>query len=212
MTANAPGQKPESAADLIELLEVREAPLPDGDTGEGLRFRTNRGEFNGIIHRAPDAKQAVIWVCGARGGFGGPGPGTYAKLAEELTGKGITSVRLDYRFPSDLLECVLDLLAGVSYCKSEGCDSIVVVGHSFGGAVVIAGGRFQPGRQGSRFPFASDPRRRDGRPPGPSPALGGPRQGRHPPPLLLCPTDIRMGERAQGTRTLRRGGTPAGRM
>ena len=148
MTANAPGQKPESAADLIELLEVREAPLPDGDTGEGLRFRTNRGEFNGIVHHAPDSDRAVIWVCGARGGFGGPGPGTYAKLAEELTGKGITSVRLDYRIPSDLLECVLDLLAGVTYCKSEGCDSIVVVGHSFGGAVVIAGGASSPDVKG----------------------------------------------------------------
>ena len=212
MTANAPGQKPESAADLIELLEVREAPLPDGDTGEGLRFRTNRGEFNGIVHRAPDSDRAVIWVCGARGGFGGPGPGIYAKLAEELTGKGITSVRLDYRIPSDLLECVLDLLAGVTYCKSEGCDSIVVVGHSFGGAVVIAGGASSPDVKGVVSLSPQTHGAGMAGMPGPSPALGGPRQGRHPPPLLLRPTDIRLGERAQGTRALRRGGTPAGRM
>ncbi len=133
-------QKPESAADLIKLLRVSDAPLPDGDTGEGLKFHTNRGEFSGIIHRAEGGDRAVIWVCGARGGFGGPGPGTYARLSEQLTAQGITSLRLDYRFPNDLLECVLDLLAGVAYCKENGFGPVVVVGHSFGGAVVIAAG------------------------------------------------------------------------
>ena len=136
----ASGRRPESAADLIKLFRVTDSPLPDGDTGAGLKFHTNRGEFRGIIHRADGADHAVIWVCGARGGFGGPGPGTYARLAEWLTEQGITSLRLDYRFPNDLLECVLDLLAGVTYCKESGYGPVVVVGHSFGGAVVIAAG------------------------------------------------------------------------
>ncbi len=144
----APGQKPESAADLIKLLRVSDAPLPDGDTGAGLKFHTNRGEFRGIVHRAGgaagDGGRAVIWVCGARGGFGGPGPGTYARLSEQLTQQGITSLRLDYRFPNDLLECVLDLLAGVEYCQEKGYGPVVVVGHSFGGAVVIAAGATSP--------------------------------------------------------------------
>ena len=144
----APGQKPESAADLIKLLRVSDAPLPDGDTGAGLKFHTNRGEFRGIVHRAGGAAdaggRAVIWVCGARGGFGGPGPGTYARLSEQLTQQGITSLRLDYRFPNDLLECVLDLLAGVEYCQEKGYGPVVVVGHSFGGAVVIAAGATSP--------------------------------------------------------------------
>ena len=81
-----PGQKPESVADLIKLLRVTDTPLPDGDTGAGLKFHTNRGEFSGIVHKAENSDRAVIWVCGARGGFGGPGPGTYARLSEQLTG------------------------------------------------------------------------------------------------------------------------------
>ena len=137
-------QRPESANDLIKLLRVSEAPLPDGDAGAGLKFHTNRGEFSGILHESPGADKAVIWVCGARGGFGGPGPGTYARLAGQLTEQGITSLRLDYRFPNDLLECVLDLLAGAIYCQENGYGPVVVVGHSFGGAVVIAAGATSP--------------------------------------------------------------------
>ena len=136
----ATGQGPESITDLINVLRISDIPRPDGDTGEGIKFLTNRGELKGIIHKAENSSQAVIWVCGARGGFGGPGPGTYARLSEQLTGQGITSLRLDYRFPNDLMECVLDLLVGVGYLKENGFGPVIVVGHSFGGAVVIAAG------------------------------------------------------------------------
>lgn len=126
--------------ELMRIEDVKGIDLPEGDVGEGLRFRTSRGSFNAILHRAADTDKAVIWVCGARGGFGGPGPGTYARMAEKFTGEGITSLRLDYRYPNDVFECALDLLAGVAYLKSANHQPVVVVGHSFGGAVVIAAG------------------------------------------------------------------------
>ena len=100
----ATGERPESITDLIKVLRISEIPRPDGDTGEGIKFLTNRGELKGIVHGAENSTRAVVWVCGARGGFGGPGPGTYARLSEQLTGQGITSLRLDYRFPNDLME------------------------------------------------------------------------------------------------------------
>ena len=120
--------------------EVVAASLPEGDVGEGILFRTSRGEIKGILHRSPKAKQGVVWVCGARGGFGGPGLGTYQRLAEEFTFQDITSLRLDYRQANSLDECVMDLLVGVAGLKGLGCRPVVVVGHSFGGAVVIAAG------------------------------------------------------------------------
>jgi alpha-beta hydrolase superfamily lysophospholipase len=135
-----PEEQPKSMNELMSIRDVEPIDLPDGDVGEGLQFKTNRGDFAAILHRAPDADQAVIWVCGARGGFGGPGPGTYARMAEKFTGEGITSLRLDYRYANDVFECALDLLAGVAYLKSAGHKPIVAVGHSFGGAVVIAAG------------------------------------------------------------------------
>tara|TARA_B100001245_G_scaffold153716_1_gene115184 strand:- start:136 stop:831 length:696 start_codon:yes stop_codon:yes gene_type:complete len=135
-----PEGQPQSQEELMRIEDVTGIDLPDGDVGEGLRFRTSRGSFNAILHRAPDTDRAVIWVCGASGGFGGPGPGTYARMAEKFVGEGITSLRLDYRQPNDVFECAMDLLAGVAYLKSADHKPVVVVGHSFGGAVVIAAG------------------------------------------------------------------------
>ena len=135
-----PEEQPKSVDELMNIRDVEPIDLPDGDSGEGLKFKTNRGDFDAILHRALDTDQAVIWVCGARGGFGGPGPGTYARMAERFTGEGITSLRLDYRNANDVFECALDLLAGVAFLKGTGHQPVVVVGHSFGGAVVIAAG------------------------------------------------------------------------
>ena len=124
----------------LKIRELYTGPPPEGDVGQGLLFHTNRGDIPAIFHEAPDSHQAVIWVCGARGGFGGPGPGTYARLSEEFINRGITSLRMDYRLPNSLPECALDLLVGVSFFMGTGYDPVVLVGHSFGGAVVIAAG------------------------------------------------------------------------
>lgn len=140
----ATGQRPESAADMIKLFRVTDTSLPYGSIGKGLKFHTSRGEFSGIIHRAENSTRAVIYVCGARGGFTGPGPESYARLSGRLLGEGITSLRMDYRFPNDLLECALDLMVGAGYLHDNGYGPVVVVGHSFGGAVVIAAGANSP--------------------------------------------------------------------
>ena len=61
-------------------------------------------------------------------------------MSEKFVDESITSLRLDYRYPNDVFECTLDVLAGVAYLKSAEHQPVVVVGHSFGGAVVIAAG------------------------------------------------------------------------
>jgi alpha/beta superfamily hydrolase len=124
----------------MSIQGLTEGILPEGQTGEPLVIQTSRGGIRVIVHRADESNLGVIWVCGARGGFGGPGPGTYMRLAEKFTEQGITSLRLDYRDPNNLPECVLDLMAGVAFFKSQEFEPVVIVGHSFGGAVVIAGG------------------------------------------------------------------------
>lgn len=128
------------AGPVMEIQEVLSGPTPQGDVGEGLLLRTNRGDIGAILHQALESRRAVIWVCGARGGFAGPSKGLYAHLAEAFQSQGITSLRLDYRDPNVFPECVLDLLAGIAFCKAAEYDPVVLVGHSFGGAVVIAAG------------------------------------------------------------------------
>ena len=124
----------------MHIDTVLGGPAHDGGTGQGLIFKTTRGDLKGIMHQVEGSEQGVIWVYGARGGFGGPGPGTYARLAESFMEQKITSLRLDYRQPNSMEECVLDLLAGIAFMKAAGHKPVVIVGHSFDGAVVIATG------------------------------------------------------------------------
>jgi alpha-beta hydrolase superfamily lysophospholipase len=76
-------------------------------------------------------------VFGSGGGLGGPAGGLYERLGEQLRPDGVASLELDYRRPGRLPDCIDDVLGGIAYLKSLGKHRIVLVGHSFGGAVVI---------------------------------------------------------------------------
>jgi fermentation-respiration switch protein FrsA (DUF1100 family) len=82
----------------------------------------------------------VVWVGGAGGGLDGPAAGLYGTLARDLAANyGVAGLRLHYRFPNHLDDCVLDTLMGVAWLRgAEGIARAALVGHSFGGAVVIA--------------------------------------------------------------------------
>lgn len=47
------------------------------------------------------------------------------------------SLRVKFRVPNDLAEATFDTAAGINFLKSRGVRSIGLIGHSFGGAVVI---------------------------------------------------------------------------
>ena len=124
----------------IGIHDVLTGPPHAGELGEGLLLRTDRGDIQAILHQAPEAQHGVIWVGGARGGFGRPGHGAYARLADVLRRDRISSLRLRYRHPNVLPECALDIMAGVAYLTYCRAQPVVLVGHSFGGAVVITAG------------------------------------------------------------------------
>ncbi len=81
----------------IGIHDVRTGPPHEGELGEGVLLQTDRGDIQAILHQAPEAERGVIWVGGARGGFGRPGQGAYARLAEVLRRDRISSLRLSYR-------------------------------------------------------------------------------------------------------------------
>jgi fermentation-respiration switch protein FrsA (DUF1100 family) len=54
--------------------------------------------------------------------------------------EGITSLRLSYRRPDSFMHSMVDVLAGVSYLQDQGYQRVALVGHSLGGAVVVAAG------------------------------------------------------------------------
>ncbi len=58
--------------------------------------------------------------------------------------RALPGLRLDYRKPEALEDCVLDTLCGAAFFARQGIDRVVVVGHSFGGAVAICAGATTP--------------------------------------------------------------------
>jgi len=122
----------------LELERVETGPPEDG--AEPVWLHTNDGTIHARYHPAEAGDTAVLWVFGAGGGLGGPAGGLYSRLAAELVPDGIASLRLDYRRPAELIPCVLDVLVGIAYLGTLGRARVVLVGHSFGGAVVITAG------------------------------------------------------------------------
>ncbi len=107
---------------------------------ERLRLLTDEGAVECRWHAAPAGDAAVLWVFGAGGGLGGPAGGLYTRLGQRLRTGGISSLELAYRRPGRLGDCMQDVLLGLAWLAEEGRRRVVLVGHSFGGAVVITAG------------------------------------------------------------------------
>ena len=129
----------------IHIEDVSRWHPPHGQLGQGILLHTTRGDVHTIAHSGGGGRtrKGIVFVWGARGGFDGPAEGIYGRLGEDLK-DDVTSLRVDYRMPNDLTECVLDTLAGVSFLSATGHTEVALVGHSFGGAVVIAAAPFSP--------------------------------------------------------------------
>jgi pimeloyl-ACP methyl ester carboxylesterase len=132
------------AEDLdLRVLQVAAAPS-DIPGAFRILLDTSRGEIEGVLHAVEGGTGAVICVGGAMGGLDGPADSLFARLPSLLAAASVTVLRLNYRQPNKLAECVLDVLGGSSFLKGIGATDVVLVGHSFGGAVVIKAGELAP--------------------------------------------------------------------
>jgi hypothetical protein len=122
----------------LSIDSVAAHPEPDGNLR--VMVKTTRGEIRGILHPCAIQPGACNYVGGANGGFEGPANDIYGRLADRLK-PHMTGLRIHYRMPGEFEECVMDVLAGVSLLRGLGATGgIALVGHSFGGAVVIKAG------------------------------------------------------------------------
>ena len=104
-----------------------------------LELFTMRGLMSVLWH-VPSAsvRPAAIVACGgAMGGFLGPADGLYQRLGDAWSERGVPMLRVDYRKPNDLDACCLDVAAAVQMAADAGARRVVVMGHSFGGAVAV---------------------------------------------------------------------------
>jgi pimeloyl-ACP methyl ester carboxylesterase len=137
-----PNSGPQGELDL-HILQVAAAQA-DEPGAIRLQIETNRGNIQAVLHPVEGGSGAVVCVGGAMGGVSGPADKLYARLPDLLAPFAITVLRIDYRTPNNFEECVLDVLAGCSFLKGIGASDVVLLGHSFGAAVVIKAGELAP--------------------------------------------------------------------
>jgi hypothetical protein len=83
----------------IGIHDVHTSPSHADELGESVLLCTDQGDIQAILHQAPEAQHGVIWAGDARGGFGRPGQGAYARLADVLRQDRISSLRLQLPSP-----------------------------------------------------------------------------------------------------------------
>ena len=106
-----------------------------------LMIESERGNISCVWQAAEinELHTAVLFIGGADGGFMGPSD-IYETLSELFIPLQIGVLRVDYRihqFPNDVEQGVYDTKQAAKWLVSQGYEKILIVGHSFGGAVAI---------------------------------------------------------------------------
>ncbi|HUC33664.1 MAG TPA: hypothetical protein VMS14_09690 [Ilumatobacteraceae bacterium] len=87
---------------------------------------------------APTGQGAIVACGGAMGGMLGPGDALYHRLGVEWAARGVPVLRVSYRRPNDLDQCCVDVAAAAQLAiGGAGAERVVLMGHSFGGAVAV---------------------------------------------------------------------------
>ncbi len=98
---------------------------------------SDKGEVNTRYYHAPQEKRAVLFLSGFGTPFNSPAQDLYPKLCNTLLLRGISSLWIQFRHPTNLTESVLDVVGGIKFLQSFGIEEVAIVGHSFGGVVAI---------------------------------------------------------------------------
>lgn len=146
-----------TALEALHPLAATEVPVtPSLSHGE---IYTKRGLLTLLVHDPPPGVQrhpAAIVACGgAFGGVLGPGNGLYQRLGERWSERGVSVVRVGYREPNNLDLCAHDLACGVEIARDAGAERVVVMGHSFGGAVAVRTAVIMPASVAGVVTFAT---------------------------------------------------------
>lgn len=125
---------------IFQLVDYVNLGQMTNDGYTPIRLATRRGGVDCRYYHITGAQKTVIWVGGVGGGWDTPARGLYPHLCQKLKKKEINSLRVRFRYPTNLYESVLDVIEGIHFLEQQEIESVGLVGHSFGGAVVIQGG------------------------------------------------------------------------
>lgn len=138
--ATRPHVDPSDPTALEALHPLASSEVEITPTMHHREIYTRRGLLSIFAHVPPvaEARPAAVVACGgALGGVLGPGHALYHHLGERWSSRGVRFVRVGYRDPNNLDLCAHDLACGVELARDAGAERVVVMGHSFGGAVAV---------------------------------------------------------------------------
>lgn len=127
----------ESPLDALEVLASQSVMV--SPTLRHVELFTLRGLVTVLWHHVPgtDGRSAIVACGGAMGGLLGPAQGLYHQLGERWSARGVPVLRVSYRRPNDLDACCLDVAVTTQLALEAGAQRVVLMGHSFGGAVAV---------------------------------------------------------------------------
>lgn len=140
---NEPGAAITTPLQALDVLASQDVMVTD--TLRHLEMYTLKGLLTMFWHEpvgnpTVPSPGAVVLCGGAMGGLLGPANGLYHRLGDHLGAQGVPTIRVGYRRPNDLDACTLDVAAAVQLLIGTGSERVVVMGHSFGGAVAVRAG------------------------------------------------------------------------
>lgn len=123
--------------DMLGIMASQQAMLAPGL--RHIEMYTRHGLLGILWHEPVGSAGAsgVVMMGGAMGGLMGPGEALYQVLGEDFSARGVPSMRISWRKPNDLDACCVDAAAAVQMMVGTGCDRVVLMGHSFGGAIAV---------------------------------------------------------------------------
>jgi pimeloyl-ACP methyl ester carboxylesterase len=142
----APGTADNAPTTPLEALQVMASS--DVLVTPNLRhieMYTMRGLLTVMWHDPPEGAAhqtgALVLCGGAMGGLLGPGDALYHRLGVEWAARGVPVLRVSYRKANDLDQCCVDVAAAAQLAiGGAGAEKVVLMGHSFGGAVAVGVG------------------------------------------------------------------------
>ncbi|MBY0546929.1 MAG: lysophospholipase [Candidatus Obscuribacterales bacterium] len=132
-----PDNSLEPQTSSVRVRQGTEERIIDLATPEGvIAVKTNK------VSSAPTA---VLAVGGVGGGFDSPANELYERLSEKLQERDIRFIDVSFTKPGDFSQSVYELRAAIRYARSQGARRFILIGHSFGGGVVISAALREPG-------------------------------------------------------------------